>query len=39
MAEADDYLYRSKKAGRNRTSGRLLEEAEIADIDRSTEQV
>lgn len=26
MAEADDHLYRSKKAGRNRTSARLADE-------------
>jgi len=25
MSEADDYLYRSKKAGRNRTSARMTE--------------
>lgn len=30
MAEADDYLYRSKKAGRNRTSARLPGEAIVA---------
>ncbi|WP_368543238.1 GGDEF domain-containing protein [Enterobacter soli] len=34
MAEADDYLYRSKKAGRNRTSARLPDEIMVAEPER-----
>ncbi|RAU37852.1 GGDEF domain-containing protein [Enterobacter sp. RIT418] len=39
MAEADDFLYRSKKAGRNRTSARLLHETGVVNADRGTERV
>ncbi|WP_313326149.1 GGDEF domain-containing protein, partial [Enterobacter oligotrophicus] len=34
MAEADDYLYRSKKAGRNRTSARLSADLIVAEPER-----
>ncbi|WP_417313815.1 diguanylate cyclase [Enterobacter sp.] len=34
MAEADDYLYRSKKAGRNRTTARLADDLLVAEPER-----
>ena len=37
MAEADDHLYRSKKAGRNRTSARLADEQLAASAGSETE--
>ena len=36
MAEADDYLYRSKKAGRNRTSARLSDDLIVAEPESGT---
>ncbi|KGA99995.1 diguanylate cyclase domain protein [Enterobacteriaceae bacterium ATCC 29904] len=39
LTEADDYLYRSKKAGRNRTSGRLDERVQPAENATAREQV
>ncbi|HDR2789969.1 GGDEF domain-containing protein [Enterobacter sp. RHBSTW-00175] len=36
MAEADDYLYRSKKAGRNRTSARLSDDLIVAGPESGT---
>ena len=39
MAEADEYLYRSKKAGRNRTSARQSDERLIVEPHKRSEQV
>ncbi|WP_324724349.1 diguanylate cyclase [Lelliottia sp. JS-SCA-14] len=39
MAEADEYLYRSKKAGRNRTSARQPDDPLVAEVQKSPEQV
>jgi len=39
MAEADEYLYRSKKAGRNRTSARQSNDLSAAEGQKSPEQV
>lgn len=39
MAEADEYLYRSKKAGRNRTSARHPDDPLVAEVQKSPEQV
>ncbi|MNP53299.1 hypothetical protein D3C76_1477650 [compost metagenome] len=39
MAEADEYLYRSKKAGRNRTSARQLDNQLSVEPEKSTEHV
>jgi hypothetical protein len=37
MTEADDHLYRSKKAGRNRTSARVADEHITAATGHETE--
>jgi len=39
MTEADDYLYRSKKAGRNRTSARMTEIKTARQSEAATEQL
>ena len=39
MAEADEYLYRSKKAGRNRTSARLSDDLTPSDAAGETSRV
>ncbi|MEI9481311.1 diguanylate cyclase [Enterobacter cancerogenus] len=38
LTEADDYLYRSKKAGRNRTSARMQDDMIVADAERDAEE-
>ena len=38
LTEADDYLYRSKKAGRNRTSARMQDDTIVADAERDAEE-
>lgn len=39
LAEADDYLYRSKKAGRNRISARQLNDLPTVDEQKDPERV
>ncbi|PLY47996.1 diguanylate cyclase [Lelliottia sp. F153] len=39
LAEADEYLYRSKKAGRNRTSARHPDDLRVVEPQKSTEQM
>ena len=39
LAEADEYLYRSKKAGRNRTSARHPDDLRVVESQKSTEQM